>query len=312
MKYLKKTALFLSLVMVLTLFTACGGNHDPAPSQPADTSITVTDMFGRTVTLDEPATRVVALSAADCEILYAIGAGDTLVGRGEFCDYPVQVLDVPSVESGYETNIEQIIALKPQVLFMSSMAQPKEHVDALENAGIKCVVSEAKSIEEVYTSIQIIGKLMGKQDNAAKLISDMKTTFADIKKNSTADGSKTVYFEVSPLEYGLWAGGKGTFMDEIASMLGLTNIFADVEGWGSISEEQVLQRNPDYIITVGMYFGEGPTPTEEILARPGWDKVTAVKNKAILNLQNNELSRPTNRLADGAQMMYEFIYENKQ
>ena len=88
-------------------------------------------MFDRTITLDEPATRVVALSAADCEILYAIGAGDTLVGRGEYCDYPAAVLDVPSVESGYETNIEQIIARKPQVLLMSSMAQPKEQVEAL-------------------------------------------------------------------------------------------------------------------------------------------------------------------------------------
>lgn len=312
MKYLKKTALLLVLVMMLSLFTACGGTNDPTPSQPTDTSVSVVDMFGRTITLDEPATRVVALSAADCEILYAIGAGDTLVGRGEFCDYPVQVLDVPSVESGYETNIEQIIALKPQVLLMSSMAQPKEQVDALENAGIKCVVSEAKDIEGVYTAIEMIGKLMGKQDNAAKLIADMKTTFSNITDKSTGDGSKTIYFEVSPLQYGLWAGGKGTFMDEIATMLGLTNIFADVDGWGSISEEQVLQRNPDYIVTVSMYFGEGPTPIEEILARPGWENLTAVKNKAILNLQNNELSRPTNRLADGAQMMYEFIYENKQ
>ena len=156
------------------------------------------------------------------------------------------------------------------------------------------------------------GVLKAVEENADKLINNMKTTFSDIKQNSSGDGSKTIYFEVSPLQYGLWAGGKGTFMDEIASMLGLTNIFADVNGWGSISEEQVLQRNPDYIITVSMYFGEGPTPTEEILARPGWEKVTAVKNKAILNLQNNELSRPTNRLADGAKMMYEFIYENKQ
>jgi iron complex transport system substrate-binding protein len=97
-------------------------------------------------------------------------------------------------------------------------------------------------------------------------------------------------------------------MNEIANLIGLKNCFEDVEGWGEISEEQVLERNPDYIVTISMYFGEGPTPVEEILSRKGWGDVTAVKNEAILNLQNNELSRPGPRLADGAKLLYEFVY----
>ena len=93
----------------------------------------------------------------------------------------------------------------------------------------------------------------------------------------------------------------------IANMMGLKNCFADVTGWSEISEEQVLERNPDYIMTISMYFGEGPTPEEEIASRAGWENVTAVKNGAILNLQNNELSRPAPRLAEGAQMLADFI-----
>ncbi len=96
-------------------------------------------------------------------------------------------------------------------------------------------------------------------------------------------------------------------MNEIAELLGLKNCFADVEGWAEISEEQVLERNPDYIMTISMYSGEGPTPEEEIASRAGWENVTAVKNGAILNLQNNELSRPAPRLAEGAQMLADFI-----
>ena len=95
-------------------------------------------------------------------------------------------------------------------------------------------------------------------------------------------------------------------MDEIAQMMGLKNCFDDVEGWGEISEEQVLERNPDIIVTISMYFGEGPTPVEEIMGRAGWENVTAVKDSKILNLQNNELSRPAPRLADGAKMLYDF------
>ena len=81
-----------------------------------------------------------------------------------------------------------------------------------------------------------------------------------------------------------------------------------MDGWAEISEEQVIERNPDYIVTITMFFGEGPTPVEEILSRPGWGEITAVKNEAILNLVNNELSRPTPRLAEGAQMLYDFVY----
>ncbi len=301
----KLLAIVLVLVLVMS-FAACGGSGNESSDTPEEAGITITDMTGREITLDEPATRIVALSAADCEILYYIGGGDALVGRGEFCDYPAEVMDIPAVQSGNETNIEQIISLEPQVLLMSSMAQTEEQVEALEAAGVKVVVSDAQDIEGVYTSIEMIGKLMGKEDNAQDVIDSMKSTFEELKANA-GDGTKSVYFEVSPLEYGLWTAGKGTFMNEIAEMIGLKNAFEDVDGWAEVSEEQVLERNPDYIVTITMYFGEGPTPEEEIMGRPGWENVTAVKNAAILNLPNNELSRPVPRLADGARMLADFV-----
>jgi len=300
LKHFRILSLLLAMCLMAGLLSGC-----QTKAEPENKSITITDMTGREITLEEPATRVVALSAADCEILYAVGAGDTLVGRGEYCDYPAEVLNVPSVQSGYETNIEQIIELKPQVLLMSTMAQTEEQVKALEDAGIKVVVSDAQNIEGVYQSITMIGDLMGKSEEAAKVVEGMKNTFKEVSGNESLQG-KTVYFEVSPLEYGLWTAGKNTFMDEIAQMMGLKNCFDDVEGWGEISEEQVLERNPDIIVTISMYFGEGPTPVEEIMGRAGWENVTAVKDSKILNLQNNELSRPAPRLADGAKMLYDF------
>ena len=335
MKKNQLLALLLAAVMLLAVLTGCAAKAEPAQEEPvqAETApepeetapaedpapeeepeaeetseaVTLTDMTGREITLDAPAERVVALTASDCEILYALGAGDLLVGRGEYCDYPAEVLDVPSVQSGYDTNIEQIIALEPQVLLMSTMAQTEEQVQQLEAAGVHVVVSDAQDIEGTYTAINMIGELTGKQAEAASIVESMQKTFDEIRANA-GDGTKSVYFEVSPLQYGLWTAGSGTFMDEIANMLGLTNCFADVTGWGEISEEQVLERNPDYIVTISMYYGEGPTPEEEILSRTGWENVTAVKDGKILNLQNNELSRPGPRLADGAKAMYDFVY----
>lgn len=296
-----KTVKLVSLLLCLILICPVLGCAE-------DAAVTVTDMTGREITLDAPATRVVALTASDCEILYALGAGDTLVGRGEYCDYPEDVQAVLSVQSGYETNVEQIIALEPQVVLMATMAQTKEQVEALEAAGVHVIVSDAQDIAGVYTAIELIGAVTGKNDEAAALIAGMKDSFAAIAAKAEGDGSKTVYFEVSPLEYGLWTAGKGTFMDELAQMIGLKNAFEDVEGWAAISEEQVLERDPDYIVTISMYYGEGPTPVEEIMGREGWQELKAVKNEAVFNADSNEVSRPGPRLVDAAQALYDFVY----
>lgn len=296
-----KTVKLVSLLLCLILICPVLGCAE-------DAAVTVTDMTGREITLAAPATRVVALTASDCEILYALGAGDTLVGRGEYCDYPEDVQAVASVQSGYETNVEQIIALEPQVVLMATMAQTKEQVEALEAAGVHVIVSDAQDIAGVYAAIELIGAVTGKNDEAAALIAGMKDSFAAIAARAEGDGSKTVYFEVSPLEYGLWTAGKGTFMDELAQMIGLKNAFEDVEGWAAVSEEQVLERDPDYIVTISMYYGEGPTPVEEIMGREGWQELKAVKNEAVFNADSNEVSRPGPRLVDAAQALYDFVY----
>ncbi len=341
MKKTKLIAVFISLFMLISLIAGCAKKEETKPAEtsdeakateteevkepaeetkeveetkepekepePEDKSITIVDMKGREITLAEPATRIVALTPSDCEILYAIGAGDTVVGRGEYCNYPEEVLLLPAVESGANTNLEQIIELEPQVLLMNTMAQSKEQVEILEEAGIKVVVSDAKDIEGVYTSISLISTITGKEEEGSAVISNMEETFVEVSALAEDLGDKTVYFEVSPLEYGLWTAGNGTFMEEIANMIGVKNCFADVQGWSEVSEEQVLERDPDYIVTIAMYFGEGPEPVDEILGRNGWGDLKAVKAKAILNLQNDEFSRPGPRLADGAKMLFEFI-----
>ena len=308
MKHKKILAVLIAAALLVGMTAGCARSASTAQSEPEAVAVTITDMKGREVTLEKPAARIVALTPADCEILYAIGAGDMLVGRGEYCDYPAQVLEVPAVASGSETNIEQIIALKPDVLLMGDMDQTDEQVARLEAAGIRVVVSEAGDIAGVYTAIDMIGRLMGREDNASAVIASMKSTFDSLTEKSTGDGTQTIYFEVSPLQWGLWTAGTDTFMDEIATMLGMKNCFDDVSGWAEISEEQVLERNPDFIVTITMYYGEGPTPVEEILSRAGWENVTAVKNNKILNLQNNELSRPAPRLSEGAQLLFDFLY----
>ncbi|NLN97215.1 MAG: ABC transporter substrate-binding protein [Eubacteriaceae bacterium] len=306
----RKGILLLTFFLVLTvLLTACGtqnGKNDKAK----DTAgvVELTDMLGRSVTMEKPAEKIVAVNPSACEILYAIGAQDTLIARGTYCDYPEEVQALPEVESGNNLNTEQIIALGPDLVIMSTMAQSEEQIQALETAGIQVIVADAHNLEGVYQSIELIGKAVAKEDKAAEVVDDMKAAFKEYGEKAKDEGLK-VYFEISPLEHGLWSAGKNTFMDEIASILKLENIFSDVDGWSQVSEEQVLQRDPDIIVSVEMYMGTGEKPEDKLKERPSWKNLKAVENDRVYRLNNDAFTRPGPRLKDALIELYAVVNE---
>ena len=289
----KLVSLVLALLMIISIIPAVAENG----------AFTVTDMFGREVTIQGPVTRIVAMEPGDCEILCALGCEDALVGRGLYCDYPASVLELPAVQSGQNTNLEEILMLEPQVVVTSDMDHSPEQVEMLEQNGVRVIVTEADSLEEVYVNIRLLGKLMGKEDTAETLVQEMQATFADISARSEKS-NKTVYFEVMPLEWGLWSAGQNTFMHEIAEICGLNNVFSDIDGWQAISQEQVIERNPDYIVLVT---GMGETAADEVLGRAGWGDITAIRNKAVYNADSYAMTRPAPRLTEAALDLYNFI-----
>ena len=323
MKKFRLLALLIVLTLSLGLVVGCEkpaeNKEAEAPVQSAEEvkenkeetqaggAFTVVDMIGREVAFEKTAEKVVAITPSDAENLNAIGAVDSLVGIGTYVDNPEEILSLPVVASGSDLNAEEIIALEPDLVLMADMAKSEEQIKILTDAGVNVVVTKAGTIEEVYEALELIGKVMNKEAEATKVIEDMKNSFAAIEAKKADLAGKKIYFEVSPLEYGLWSAGAHTFMDEIAQIVGLENIFADVEGWSEVSEEEVIARNPDYIVTISMGSMEGPSPVEEIMARPGWEGITAVKEGKILNLVDNELSRPSVRLVQGAEALENFV-----
>lgn len=289
----KIVSLFLALLMALSLSNAMAESA----------GLTVTDMFGREVTLPEAVTRIIAMEPSDCEILYALGCGDALVGRGMYCDYPASVLDLPAVQSGENINLEEILALNPQVVVLTGMHHLEEQIALLEQNGVKVIGTDANSISEVYDSIRLLGTVMGKDAEAESIIADMKAAFDDIAAKSEKT-DQTIYFEVMPLEWGLWSAGSGTFMQELAELCGMQNAFADIEGWKAISQEQVIERNPDYIVLVT---GMGEAAVDEVMAREGWGDIKAIQNAKVYNADSYALTRPAPRLKDAAIDLYNFL-----
>ena len=304
---MKKFLAVMLAVLLTVSFCACGksGGKEAGP-------ITLTDQMGNEVTLEKVPEKIVVLTAAPCEILFDLGVGDKIVARGKYCDYPEEALAIRETGSAGDTNIEDIISMEPDLVVWDSMGQTQEQYEALTAAGIPVLSTNADNFETTYEAILILGKAVGKDAEAEKLVADMKAGLEDVAKQAKDAGieGKSVYFEVSPLVWGLWSAGGDTFMQEIAEMIGLKNIFDDTTGWVQVSEEQVIERNPDYIVTITMYYGEGPKPEEEIMSRPGWENVTAVKNGTILCIDTNLLSRPVPRLVDGAKALLDFVTEN--
>ena len=172
----KLVSLFLALLMVFGTASVLAEG----------TGITVKDMFDREITLDEPATRIVVMQPSDCEILCAIGCEEALVGIGQYCDYPASIAALPVVQSGQETNIEEILALRPQVVLMNDMAQSEEQVKRLEENGVRVAVSKAEDIEGVYYAIRMIGRLMGKEENAEAVKANSNSS---VRTNTGSSGA---------------------------------------------------------------------------------------------------------------------------
>ena len=291
----KLVSLVLSLLMIFSMTVSLA----------EDTAITVTDMHGREITLTEPAARIVAIQPSDCEIICALGCEEALVGIGQWCDYPASITGLPRVQTGPDTNVEEILALNPQVVVMTDMSQSEEQVKQLEENGVKVVVSTTSDIASVYTSIRLIGKLMGKDAEAEALIADMQGTFDEIRAR-TAGNEKSIYFEISPPPY-LYSAGSSSYMNELAEICGLKNIFADQEdAWLMISGEQVIERNPDYIVLIT---GMGSAGIEEILSREGWGDIQAIQLQKVYNDDENNMARPGPRLKDAAVELFRFIQE---
>ena len=162
----KLVSLFLVMLMMLSMTVAAA----------EEAAITVTDMYGREIVLTEPVERIVAMDPAGCEILCAIGCEELLVGRGEYCDYPLSVLELPALKTGDALNIEQILALEPQVVLISDMNQTDEQVHLLEANGVKVVLSDTTDLEGVYTAIRMIGTIVNRSEAAEAVIADIKFT----------------------------------------------------------------------------------------------------------------------------------------
>ena len=237
------------------------------------------------------AQRIVTLSPAAAEILYAIGAGDQIAAVSEFTDYPPEAAEKPVVGGfdGKTLSIETIVSFEPDLVYLSE-GMHNFLIEPLDSYGIKWYLSNPTSITAIEKEIIDLGELTGHQDEAALVVAQMA------EKLDSANGETktiTVYYEVWNAPF--MSAGSSSFINDVISSAGGTNIFADLEdAYPMISEESIIARAPD-VILLPMNNG---VSVEDVKARAGWDSIPAVANDRIYIIDDNMYSRPAPRIAD--------------
>lgn len=296
----------LSIIFIITLiFSLLSCGFQPKTNE---TQI-ITDSRGVAVSFDKTPEKIVSLMPSNTEILFALESGGRIIAVSDYCNYPEETSDIPKLPTGEQLNIEAIIDLNPDVAIIGNMTAMEDQVKQLEQAGVKVIVTKANSLSETYEVIEMIGRVMDKDKEATKIVKNMKDGFEKIKKDVEGKASNKVYVEVSPLEYGLWSCGQNTFIQKLIDIVGAKNIFDDIEGWAAVSEEQVIDRNPDIILTTSSPLTGIEDPVGEISTRQNWSRIEAVKNNKVVMLDADMMSRPGPRLLDVANELVKIIYK---
>lgn len=260
--------------------------------------ISVTDGRGKAQVFDTPPQRIVSVLPSLTESVCALGACAKLVGVDRYSNWPASVQKLPQVGGGLDLNIEAIVRLKPDVVLAATSSRAGERLEAL---GIKVLMFEPSSHEQVKSSLQALDALLGTKQ-ADALWRKVEEDVAQAAKllPLAARGAK-VYFEVDRTPY---AAGEASFIGQTLAKLGLNNIVGQSLGaFPKINPEFVVQQQPDVLVLSERHAAELPM-------RPGWKQLKALQNQAVCKLtaeQGDVVVRSGPRLAEGAKVLAQCI-----
>lgn len=260
----------------------------------------ITDSDGNVVKFTEEPKKVISLAPNITEIIYALGKGDKLVGRTALCDYPEEAKNAAVVGDFFEWNLETIVALEPDVVFASSL-NTEENEKRLRDLGINIVfLTQTESFESAYETIDLVAKVLNAQDNADKIINEMKKTVSDVQKDVEGKERPSVYYVVGYGEYGDYTATGETFISSMLEMAGGYNIASDITGW-VYSLEKLIEKDPEIIIC-------SEDAKEVFQQTNGYKDLTAVKEGRIYAIDVNLLERQGPRLTEGLLKLYEILH----
>ncbi len=290
-------AVGLALLLAGTALAGCGNGATARPSM-------FTDDLGRSVDLAKIPERIVSISPACTEILFALGLGDKVVGVTSYCNYPEEATTKPQIGSFSNPNVEAIVAASPDLVLATGGLQ-SDMLDRMTNLGMAVYAVNPTTLADTVAVIRDIGQLTGTQAKAEEIASDMEKrakviTDAVAQARASGQPQPRAFYEIF-YENGVWTAGSDSIISDLIKTAGAVNL-GDVESsdYYQFSVEQLMASNPDvYFMGSGSMSNPG-----DITARTGWDRMNAVREGRVYVLQDDLVYRTGPRLIDGLEAIY--------
>jgi iron complex transport system substrate-binding protein len=290
------SALLLPFVL-LTMLT-CSGRNPSSSSETSPATRQVVDEAGRQVTLPVKIDRIVSLAPNLTEIVYAVGAGDQLVGNTEYCDYPLQAKSIAKIGDTMHPSVERIIALKPQIVLVSTASQLEAFTTQLDQQRIAVYVTNPHSLDEIFNSITVLGDLFGHHDWAIKVAQELRTRTAAMEVALRSVKPVKVFYQVSGEP--LYTIGREAYLTDLVRRAGGISVTADVPGaFPRFSDEAAMAARPEAIILPS----GGSMGTANSTVAVSLKNSPAALSNRVYKINDDYLSRPGPRLIDGLEEM---------
>ncbi|MEH6516206.1 MAG: cobalamin-binding protein [Halioglobus sp.] len=262
--------------------------------------IEIIDFAGRTVTLDKPAQRIIALAPHIVENAFSAGAGSKLVGVVSYSNFPAAANTIPEVGTYKTVNLEAIVTLQPDLILLWSSGNGMKTLNALEDLGLQVYVSEPRELADIATTIRHIAKLAGTEQQGNSEAADIENQFDTLTQRYSHQSPVSVFYQVwnEPLQ----TLNGDHLISKVINLCGGVNSFADAAFLAPrIGVESVLTRNPDAIIASGM----GTARPEWLDEWKAYPSLRAIQANTLFFVAPDHIQRPTARILLGASTLCE-------
>jgi len=290
-----RRGLLVALATGTLLIATTGGHvHGAEAAFPVD----LVDDEGTTMTLETEPQRIASLSPANTEIVFALGAGDRLVGGTDFDDHPPEAVALPDVATFSGVIMEQLVDLEPDlVLAGGNNLTSAADIERMRELGYPVLVVYAPDVPTVLADIDLIGRAIGEPEAAEALTAEMSADLDAISEAATGTGSAPrTYYELDYFEGATFGPALDSFVADMVELAGGTAVTTGDPVQFEMPLERLVQADPEVIVLGDASYGVCPT---DVAARPGWEGMTAVVAGAIRPVEDIPVTRPGPRLAEG-------------
>jgi iron complex transport system substrate-binding protein len=312
----------ISFVMMMLVFVgACGAaqeegaGEEAAPGdEPAGEAgggeasgaypVTVTDSVGREVEISEEPGRIASMAPSITETLFAVGAGDRVVGVTTADDYPEEVQEIEKIGDFQGPNVEKLAEMEVDLLFLSFDYSTAEQAEDLEQkTGADVVVLNPQTVDEALAGIGTVGEITGETERAQTVEERLRGELAEIERAVEGGERPTVFYEI--FDEPLQTAGGGSFIGDAITRAGGQNVAeGSDQDYPQYSVEQLLSQDPEFYF-LGSSAG---TTVEEVESRPNYENLRAVREGNVVLIDDALVSRPGPRIVEGIRQMAEVLH----